>query len=138
MTMNHLEEDFHVDEFARVLLSLEPHLPVSDSYERDCPQLQRAWWSSQQEHMVTWFQGQNSQGSGPFARKVPNVSARTTYNRLLCPAAFVWMAEALGEDLRVVQTAADAARAEANPRKRPRVLRQHLPWTRIAELARAV
>ena len=51
--MNHLEEDFHVDEFARVLLSLEPHLPVSDSYERDCPQLQRAWWSSQQEHMVT-------------------------------------------------------------------------------------
>lgn len=136
--MGRLEDDFHIDEFVRVLRSLEPHLPVSDAYERDCPQLQRAWWSSQQEHMVAWFQGQNSQGSGAFTREVPNVSARTTYNRLLCPAAFVWMAEALGEDSRVVQTAADAARNENNPRKRPGLLRQYLPWLRIVELVRAV
>lgn len=135
--MGKLEEDFHVDEFVRVLQSLRPHLPIADAYERDCPQLQGAWWTSQQEHIVTWFRGQNSQGSGAFTRKTPNSSARTTYNLLLCPAAFVWMAEALGEDPQVVQAAADAARAEINARKRPGKLRQHLPWTRIVELARS-
>lgn len=136
--MGTLNDDLHVDEFALVLQSLEPHLPISDAYERDCPQLQGAWWSSQQEHMVTWFQSQNSQGSGAFTRKIPNVSARKTYNRLLCPAAYVWMAEALGEDPNEVQAAADAARAESNPRKRSGLLRRHLPWTRIVELVRAL
>lgn len=98
MSLSTLEEDFHVDEFVRVLQSLASHLPVSDAYERDCPQRQRVWWSSQQEHMISWFGQQNCRGSGVFSRKTPNTSARTTYNRLLCPSAFVWMAEALGED----------------------------------------
>lgn len=45
------------------------------------------------------------------------------------------MAEALGEDPAVVQAAADAAREEPNARKRPGILRKHLPWGRIVELA---
>lgn len=134
MNMGASEEDFHVDDFVRVLRSLEPHLPISDAYERDCPQKQGAWWSSQKEHMIRWFRSQNSHGSGSFTRKTPNTSARRTYNRLLCPAAFVWMAEALGEEPGVVQAAADAARSESNARKRPGLLRKYLPWSRIAEL----
>jgi hypothetical protein len=47
------------------------------------------------------------------------------------------MAEALGEEAAVVQAAADAARAEPDARRRPGVLRKHLPWARIAELARS-
>lgn len=70
-----------------------------------------------------------------FTRKPPNVSARTTFNRLLCPATFVWMAEALGKNPEAVQAAADAARDEPNARKRAGLLRGHLPWERIAELA---
>lgn len=128
------EEDFHVDDFVRMLRSLEPHLPISDAYERDCPQKQGAWWSSQKEHMIRWFGSQNSHGSGSFTRKTLNTSARRTYSRLLCPAAFVWMAEALGEEPGVVQAAADAARAQTNVRKRPGLLREYLLWTRIAEL----
>ncbi|WP_403025576.1 hypothetical protein [Salinibacterium sp. GXW1014] len=133
-----LSDDMHVHDFVRVLRRLEPHLPISDAYERDRPQLKGAWWSSQQEHMTGWFNSQDSRGSGAFTRKAPNTSARTTYNRLLCPAAFVWMAEALGEDPAVVQAAADAARNEPNARKRPGLLRKHLPWARISHLARAV
>ncbi|WP_298011697.1 hypothetical protein [uncultured Microbacterium sp.] len=129
--------DLHVDEFVRILRSLEPHLPISDAYERDCPQLRGAWWTSQQEHMVRWFSSQKTLGSGAFTRSRPNVSARTTYNRLLAPAAFVWMAEALGERPEIVQAAADAARAEPNARKHPGLLRKQLPWERVAALARA-
>ncbi|WP_147436286.1 hypothetical protein [Mycetocola manganoxydans] len=133
-----LSDDMHVRDFARVLRRLEPHLPVSDAYERDLPQLRGTWWSSQKEHMVRWFSDQDSRGSGAFTRAEPNTSARKTYNRLLCPAAVVWMAEALGEHPVVVQEAADAARDEPGARKRSGLLRKHLPWERIAQLAREV
>lgn len=130
------DDDIHVRDFARVLAALEPHLPISDQYELDVPQKQGVWWSSQQEHMVRWFSDQPTRGSGAFTRAEPNTSARTTYNRLLAPAAFVWMAEALGEDPAVVQAAADAARAEPSARRRSGLLRRLLSWSRIAELAR--
>lgn len=131
-------DDMHVRDFVRILRRLEPHRPISDSYERDRPQVSGAWWSSQKEHMIRWFGDQESRGSGAFTRNEPNLSARTTYNRLQCPAAFVWMAEALGEDPVTVRTAADAAREESNARKRPAVLRSHLPWHRIAAMAEHV
>lgn len=41
------DEDIHVCDFTRVLVTLEPHLPISDQYELDCPQKQGVWWSSQ-------------------------------------------------------------------------------------------
>ncbi|WP_157155913.1 hypothetical protein [Diaminobutyricimonas sp. LJ205] len=88
--------------------------------------------------MTRWFSDQQGRGSGAFTRNEPNTSARTTYNRLLCPAAFVWMAEALGEDSAVVLTAANAARNEPSARKRPGLLRKHLPWQRISQLAQMV
>lgn len=128
-------DDMRVHDFVRVLRQLEPHLPISDAYERDRPQLRGAWWSSQKEHMTRWFSDQDGHGSGAFTRNEPNTSARRTYNRLLCPAAFVWMAEALGEDSTVVKRAADAARDEPSARKRPGLLRRHLPWQRILQLA---
>lgn len=136
MAGNAPSADMHVRDFARVLQRLEPHLPISDAYERDHPQVRVAWWSSQKEHMTRWFSLQDSHGSGTFMREEPNTSARTTYNRLLCPAAFVWMAEALGEDPAVVKSAADAARDEPSARKRSGLLRRHLPWQRISQLAR--
>jgi hypothetical protein len=137
MAGNPSSGDMPTRDFVRVLRRLEPHLPISDAYERDRPQLKGVWWSSQKEHMVRWFSDQDSRGSGAFTRIVPNTSARTTYNHLLCPPAFVWMAEALGEDSTVVQAAADVARGEPNARKRPGLLRRHLPWERISQLARA-
>ena len=131
------KEDFHVTQFIRILRSCEAHLPVSDRYEQDLPQVRGTWWTSQQEHMVAWFGNQTTRGSGAYSRAAPNTSARTTYNRLLSAPAFLWMAEALGEETAVVQAAADAARQEPDARRRPGILRKHLPWGRIAELARA-
>lgn len=127
--------DFHSEEFAQILAGLEPHLPISDAFELALPQEHGSWWSSQQQHMVSWFQAQNTTGAGAYTRQVPNISARRTYNRLLAPAAFIWMAEALGEDATVVQDAADAARAEPSARRRPGLIRKKLPWERIAQLA---
>ncbi|MBS1673949.1 MAG: hypothetical protein JSS74_08295 [Actinobacteria bacterium] len=122
-------------EFARLLETLEPHLPISDAFEKDVPQRQGTWWSSQREHMVHWFTAQASLGSGAYTRSQPNFSARTTYNRLLAPAALLWIAEGLGEDAELVRSAADRARTELNARRRPGLVRSFLPWARIAPLA---
>lgn len=127
--------DFDVHDFASVLGRLEPHLPISDAFERAHPQERGTWWSSQQEHMVRWFRSQASTGTGAYSRQEPNRSARTTYNRLLAPAALLWMAEALGELPSTVQAAADVAAAEPNRRRRAGLVRRHLPWERIAQLA---
>lgn len=127
--------DMHVRDFVRVLQRLESHLPISDAFESDLPQRRGSWWSSQKEHLIQWFGDQETYGSGAFAREVRNTSARTTYSRLLSAPAFVWLAEALGEDPAVVSAAANAARAEPNPRRRPGILRGALPWERIFELA---
>lgn len=32
------DDDIHVRDFARLLATLEPHLPISDQYELDVPQ----------------------------------------------------------------------------------------------------
>jgi hypothetical protein len=127
-------QDFTTMEFVAVLRGLEPHLPISDAFERDLRQLQGTWWSSQREHMIGWFGAQHTLGTGKYRRATPNTSARRTYGRLLSTAALVWMAEALGEDLAVVRAAADAARAEPDARKRPAVVRRLVPWERIAQL----
>lgn len=136
-TVTATHDDFDVVEFATMLAQLDEHLPISDAYEREVPQRTGVWWTSQREHMVRWFGGQTTTGSGAFTRSAPNRSARMTYGRLQCPAALVWIAEALGEDPVTVEVAAGAARAAPNARRRSGVLRRHLPWSRIAELATA-
>lgn len=129
------QKDMSNQEMVRVFRTLEPHLPISDEYERVQPQKKGVWWSSQKEHMIGWFRSQRTKGSGSYSRNNPNTSARTTYNRLLCPAAFIWIAEALGEEPHVIQAAVDAALNEPNARKRPGLVRKYLPWERIYELA---
>lgn len=127
-------DDVDTDEFARVLRRLEPHLPISDGYEALALQRGESHWSSQQEHMVGWFEGQSSHGSGQYTRTTPNRSARTAYNRLLSAFGLLWIAEALGEEPGVVQKAADAARAEPDYRRRCGQIRRVVPWSRILEL----
>lgn len=127
--------DMHVSDFARILAHLEPHPPITEAYDDVAGQRQGVWYTSQRQHMVSWFRGQLTRGSGRYTRAEPNPSARTTYNRLFSPGAIIWIAEALGEEPTVVRNAADAAQAEPNLKKRPGILRKHLPWNRIITLA---
>lgn len=129
-------DDLSVQEFRAVLATLPAHLPLSDAFERDFPQRQGVWWSSQREHMLGWLDHQQSMGDGKFTRKAPNASARVTYARLNSGPAIVWIAEALGVGTETVETAVAAARAEPNVRKHCGLLRKHMPWPLIAEHAR--
>ncbi len=98
-------DDIHVRNFLCVLKALHPRLPGSDHYELDRRQARGAWLSSQQEHMVALPGNQDTLGSGIFTPQVANSTAKTTYNSLLHPAAFVWITKALGENSVAVQAA---------------------------------
>jgi len=134
-SQNEPNKDYDVYEFARILEKLQAHMPISDRFDSVCGQEKGVWYYSQQEHMVNWFIDQNSKGSGAYTRDKPNRSAKTTYNRLLCPGALLWIAEALGEEDVIVQSAANAARVESDKRRRCGIIRTRIPWERIMELA---
>lgn len=125
--------DFDVRQFSTLLSTLPAHLPISDAMEEADPQ-QGRWWSSQREHMVSWFAAQATHGSGAYTRQTPNRSAKRTYNRLQCPEGLVWIAEALGADPGLVQRTAEEALA-VPIRSRSAFVRKTLPWDLIAELA---
>lgn len=134
-------EDFHVDDFVRILRSLPADQPKTKEFETNwaaergnqTPDTGR-WYHRQKSHVISWFASQVTRGSGAYSRAKPNTSARTTYNRLLNPAMPLWIAEALGEAPEVVQQAGEQA-LTVPPRSRTATARKVLPWSRIAELA---
>lgn len=132
------EIDFDVKQFSRILAKLEPHLPISDAFECSCyPQTQHPRWRSQRDHMTSWFDAQATKGSGAYTRNQPNRSAKVTYNRLQSAEGMLWIAEALGADPTLVQAAADEALATKRGPSRCAIIRRHLPWEVIAELAKS-
>lgn len=73
--------------------------------------------------------------AGAYSRNTPNHSARGAYNRLLNAGSLLWINEALGQDPDLVRRAAEAAALEGEYRRRCRIVREYLPWDRVAELA---
>ena len=84
-------EDFNNEDFALLLEWLEKHLPITDEYEHRAAQqalasgkeIPKPWYSSQHEHIVSWFTAQMTLGEGEYTRKTPNYSAKKTYERTL-------------------------------------------------------
>lgn len=126
----------HVSDFARLLGNLPAVCPVSGRLRSESGKhLDHFAYPHERAHMVDWFQSQISRGGGAYTRSAPNTSARRTYNRVLNPISLLWIAEALGEDEAVVHAAAAAVVAESEYRRRPALVRRHIPWVRVFELA---
>lgn len=129
--------DFDVREFAKILSRLPEHLPISDAFEAADPQKKGLWWTSQRQHMTRWFKAQATRGAGSFTRKEPNFSARKTYINLKHTEGYIWMAEALGVDKKLVQEAADKALELPRSKRWTFVRNNYLPWELIAQHARS-
>lgn len=124
------ENDFKNTEMAAVFAHLPPQPDIA------------AWlqtidisWTYDRLHMVTWFSGQLSLGSGNYSRSRPNHSAKTTYERLLNPYSLLWIAAALGEDKDLVIRTGNEVKGYATYRAKCGVIRRAIPWKRIYELA---
>lgn len=124
--------DMRAPEFSAVLSRLRPHTPIADRWEKLRPPSSR-WWDSQRTHMVAWFS--QAEGPGAYGRRKAQTAGQT-YNRLLCPPALLWIGEALGEDREVIRVAANAAWGQKRLASQCGVIRHHIQWPRILELAR--
>lgn len=142
MKNSNAQDDFHVDEFVRLLSPKEATQPMTMAFEVAWDDIRRGgratdsgiWHHNQKEHVLSWFASQVTRGAGAYSRKTSNTSARTTYNRLLNPAMILWIAEALGEDPDAVQEAGEQVLTVPS-RSRAGAARKAFPWARIIELA---
>lgn len=123
--------DINVLVFADYLQEKEEHYSISDKYNESYGQVNNVNWTNQKEHMVPWFKSQQTRGEGKFTRLAPNTSSRRTYNRLHCPEALLWIAEAVGIDSKLVQKAANEAAEAKNNRKRSGIIRSIISWDMI-------
>lgn len=124
------ERDFHNTELATVFA----HLPEQPYIAGRLGELDVSW-NYDQLHMVTWFSGQLSLGSGEYSRSRPNHSAKVTYERLLNPFSLLWVAAALGEDMDLVARTRREMDDYASWRVKCCIVRRNIPWDRIYELA---
>ena len=122
--------DFHNTEMAAVFAHLPPQ-PETAKWLQTVD----VTWTYDRLHMVTWFSGQLSLGSGDYSRSRPNHSAKTTYERLLNPYSLLWIAAALGEDKDLVIRTAEEIKGYETYRAKCGVIRRAIPWKRIYELA---
>lgn len=128
--------DAHVEDFARLLSSLQPVLPISESLKvalgGGSPDASH--YPDERAHMTDWFRGQATRGGGQYTRATPNVSAKRAYNRVLNPVSVLWIAEALGEDKKVLTQAKSTVLGEPDYRSRSAAVRRLIPWERVFEL----
>lgn len=124
--------DMRAPELAVIFGSLEPHTAIAEKWEKLRPPSSK-WWRSQKQHMIAWFS--QAEGPGAYGRR-KSQTAGQTYNRLLCPPALLWIAEALGVDHETVRAAANDAWTKKHISAQCAAIRRYIPWQQIMALAK--
>ena len=83
------------------------------------------------QHMVWWFSGQITLGSGAYRRSKPNFSAKKTWNGLRNPYSLLWIAIALGVEDAVVAAAFSAMKTNGNLASQCSAIRKHISFDAI-------
>lgn len=118
-------------EFAELLRSRKAHYPISDRYISEIHDSPDKSGEDEREHMIIWFESNETSGSGSYSRKTPNGSARTCYGRLCNAASLLWIAEAVGVPKATVQRAFEAAETAGDYRSACGRIRKVIPWDEI-------
>jgi len=124
------EKDFHNVEMASVFA----HLPAQPEIRNWLKPLDVSW-DYDQLHMVNWFAGQLSLGSGKYSRSCPNHSAKKTYERLVNPYSLLWIAAAMGVERELMEKARKEMDEYTSWRAKCGAIRRAIPWKMIYELA---
>lgn len=111
------------------------HIPYDPEDDEFCESI-GVTYDYDQLHMAVWFSGQVTLGKGNYSRRVPNHSSKVTYNRLLNPYSLLWIGTVLGEDKDVLRKAAEEMASKDSFAGKCGVVRKHVPFSRISELAK--
>lgn len=132
--MNQGEHEITCREFAELFESREAHYPISDRYVSEVHDSLDKSGDDEREHMIIWFNDNETTGSGSFSRKKPNKSARRCYVNLGNAASLLWIAESMGLPGDTVQRAFDAAEPAGRAgshRTACANIRKIIPWNEI-------
>lgn len=138
---NHVEQsgrELTCREFAKLLRSRKAHYPISDRYISEIHDSPDKSGEDEREHMIIWFESNQTCGSGSYSRKSPNRSARTCYGRLGNAASLLWIAEAMGVPDDTVQRAFDAAAEAGHHRTACSRIRKIIPWDEVKKRAEEI
>lgn len=118
-------------ELKNLLQTKEEHYTISDAYNETHGQIKNVFWKNQKDHLLPWLDAQATTGSGSFTRRKPNTDAQTMYAHLSCPECQLWLAEAAGVDVDLIQKAADDAKKLDKVVSRAALIRRTIPWSTI-------
>lgn len=116
---------------AKIFHGKKDHYPYSDRYLAEVHDSPDKGDRTEREHMVDWFTGNQTTGSGSYTRETPNMSAKRCYNRLMNAASLLWIAEAVGIDEPTVKQAFEAAKAAGDYRRACGAIRTIITWDMI-------
>lgn len=125
--------DIDVLDFARKISMLSTDTPISLKYDSLYGQKDRIWWSCQREHLVVWCLHYPTEGVKGFEH-VPSNSARKMYNNFGRPETLLWLAEALGEDKKVLYNLFEELMLIDNARSACAKIREKISFDRILYL----
>lgn len=119
------QNDMDVLAFARAIVMLPTNTPKSIAFDNEYGQKKGRWCLNYPTGGVPGFEHK------------PNSSARKMYAHFGRPETLLWLAEALGEDETVLDTAIKKINSVDNLKTKMKVLKQEIPFDRILELMAA-
>lgn len=131
--MNNCNQDMDVLEFARKISRLSIDTPLANKYDEEYGQRSDRWWSCQREHLTVWALHYPTKGIGNFTHK-PSNSSKKMYNNFGRPETLLWLAEALGENVDLIQRIIENISDNSDPRSRCKIVRRYISFDRILEL----
>ena len=131
--MNNCYQDMDVLEFARKISRLSIDTPLANKYDEEYGQRSDRWWSSQREHLTVWALHYPTGGEFYYKHK-PSLSAKQMYMNLQRPEIILWLAEALGENVDLIQRIIEDISDNSDCGSRCKIVRGYISFDRILEL----
>lgn len=131
--MNNCYQDMDVLEFARKISRLSIDTPLANKYDEEYGQRSDRWQSCQREHLTVWALHYPTGGEFYYKHK-PSLSAKQMYMNLQRPEMILWLAEALGENVDLIQRIIEKISDNSNCGTRCRIVREYISFDRILEL----
>lgn len=127
--------DIRCKVFSDILATKQEHYPYSDKYVSEIHDSPDKTGETEREHMVIWFQANETKGSGSYSRSEPNHSAKRCYNSLMNAGSLLWIAEAVGVEESLVEQAYKAAVEAGDYRRACGAIRKIITWDTVCTLA---
>ncbi len=116
------------------LARLFADIPYQKEDEDFCREIE-VDYDYEHHHMTNWFSCHITLGKGHYSRRIPDFSARSTYNHLTNPNSFLWIATVMGVPHDLIRKAYSDMKVGKTYSGMCGVIRKLIPFDMILDLA---